>query len=129
MSLRLAALGGRHPFAASDRLTVSVVEDIGVLKLTTGASTGPAGDRSASVGRVRLGLEAAGTAPPDCDCTLTTYVRALARGDWGDGATGTGLELAAGVRYRHLPRRFGVYRASSAGFALGGGCHGTSVPT
>ena len=108
MSLRLAALGGRHPFAVSDRLTVSVVEDIGVLKLTTGASTGPAGDRSASVGRVRLGLEAAGTAPPDCDCTLTTYVRALARGDWGDGATGTGLELAAGVRYRHLPRRLGV---------------------
>ena len=35
-------------------------------------------------------------------------MRAFARGDWGDGATGTGLELAAGVRYRNHPRRLGI---------------------
>ena len=108
LKVRLAALGGRHPFAYRDRLVVSVVEDVGVLGMTTGASSGPVGDRSVSVGRARLGLEVAGVAPPGCKCSLATYVRALARGDWGDGATGAGLELAAGVRYRNLSRRLGI---------------------
>ena len=107
LSMRLAALGGRHPFAGGDRIEVSVVEEIGVLDLTTGDAPGPVGDRSVTVGQARLGLEAAGVAPADCDCSLTTFVRAFARGDWGDGATGAGLELAAGVRFRNLPRRLG----------------------
>ena len=105
LSVRLAAIGGRHPFTHRDRLAVSVVEDAGVLRLTTGTSTGLAGDREVTVGQARLGLEAAGVAPPECDCWLSTYVRVLARGDWGDGAAGVGLELAAGVRYRNVPWR------------------------
>ena len=107
LSMRLAALGGRHPFAGGERIEVSVVEEISVLDLTTGDAPGPVGDRSVSVGQARLGLEAAGVAPPGCNCSLTTFVRGFARGDWGDGATGAGLELAAGVRFRNLPRRLG----------------------
>ena len=108
LSMRLAALGGRHPFAGGERIEVSVVEEISVLDLTTGDALGPVGDRSVSVGQARLGLEATGVATPGCDCSLTTFVRAFARGDWGDGATGGGLELAAGVRFRNLPQRLGI---------------------
>ena len=109
LSMRLAALGGRHPFAGGERIEVSVVEEISVLDLKTGDAVGPVGDRSVRVGQARLGLEAAGAAPAGCsNCSLTTIVRAFARGDWGDGATGAGLELAAGVRYRNLPRRLGI---------------------
>ena len=108
LSLRMAAAGGRHPFANRERLELSVVEDVGVVVMTTGASAGLAGDRSVTVGRARLGLEAAGVAPPGCECSLATYVRAFARGDWGDGATGAALELAAGLRYRNLARRLGI---------------------
>ena len=36
LSMRLAALGGRHPFAGGERIEVSVVEEISVLDLTTG---------------------------------------------------------------------------------------------
>ena len=108
LSIRLAALGGRHPFAGGERIAVSVVEEISGLALTTGDAVGPVGDRSVTVGQARLGLEAAGVAPADCECSLATFVRASARGDWGDGATGTGLELATGVRYRNLPRRLGI---------------------
>ena len=108
LSMRLGALGGRHPFARGERIEVSVVEEIGVLSLTTADAPGPVGDRSVTVRHARLGLEAAGMAPADCDCSLTSFVRAFARGDWGDGATGTGLELAAGVRYRNHPRRLGI---------------------
>ena len=108
LSMRLAALGGRHPFAGGERMAVSVVEEIGVLDLTTGDAIGPVGNRSVTVGQARIGLEASGIAPAGCDCSLTTFVRAFARGDWGDGATGAGLELAAGVRFRNLPRRLGI---------------------
>ena len=108
LSMRLGAFGGRHPFAGGERIEISVVEEIGVLDLTTANAPGPVGDRSVSVRQARLGLEAAGVAPADCECSLTTFVRAFARGDWGDGATGAGLELAAGVRFRNLPRRLGI---------------------
>ena len=108
LSLRLAALGGRHPIANGERLAFSVVEELGVLEVTTGESAGPVGDRAVMVGQARLGLEVAGVAPADCACSLTTFVRAFARSDWGDGATGAGVEVAAGVRYRDLPRRIGI---------------------
>ena len=108
LSMRLGALGGRHPFAGGERIEISVVEEIGVLDLTTGDALGPVGDRSVSVGQARLGLEASGVVPAGCECSLSSFVRAFARGDWGDGVTGTGLELAAGVRFRNLPRRLGI---------------------
>ena len=108
LSMRLGALGGRHPFAGGERIEISVVEEIGVLDLTTGDALGPVGDRSVTVGQARLGLEASGVVPAGCDCSLSSFVRAFARGDWGDGATGTGLELAAGVRFRNVPRRLGI---------------------
>ena len=105
---RLGVLGGRHPFAAGDRIELSVVEELGVLGLSTESGARPFGDRSLSVGQARLGFEVAGVAPADCACSLSTFVRALARHDWGDGATGTGLELVAGIRYRNQLRRLGV---------------------
>ncbi len=108
LSMRLAALGGRHPFAGGERMALSVVEEIGLLALKTGDASGPIGDRSVTVGQARLGLEASGVVPADCECSLSSFVRAFARGDWGDGATGAGLELAAGVRYRNHPRRLGI---------------------
>ena len=108
LSMRLGAFGGRHPFAGGERIEISVVEEIGVLDLTTGEALGPVGDRSVTVGQARLGLEASGVVPAGCECSLSSFVRAFARGDWGDGATGTGLELVAGVRFRNLPRRLGI---------------------
>ena len=108
LSMRLGAFGGRHPFAGGERIEISVVEEIGVLDLTTGEALGPVGDRSVTVGQARLGLEASGVVPAGCECSLSSFVRAFARGDWGDGATGTGLELAAGVRFRNVPRRLGI---------------------
>ena len=108
LSMRLGAIGGRHPFAGGERTALSVVEEIGVLALTTGSVTGPVGNRSVTVGQARLGLEAAGVVPAGCECSLSSFVRAFARGDWGDGATGAGLELVAGVRFRNLARRLGI---------------------
>ncbi len=104
LSMRLAAAGGRHPFARRESTELSVVEEVGVVELEAGGAAG----LLARAGRAKLGLEASGVAEAGCDCPLTTFVRAFALGDWGDGATGAGLEVSAGVRFRHIPRRFGV---------------------
>ncbi len=104
LSMRLAAAGGRHPFARRESTELSVVEEVGVVELETGGDAG----LLARAGRAKLGLEASGVAEPGCECPLTTFVRAFALGDWGDGATGAGLEVSAGVRFRHIPLRFGV---------------------
>ena len=108
LSMRLVALGGRHPLRMRDRFALTLVEDVGILRLKTGESTGPIGGRNVSAGRARLGLEGSGVAPPDCRCWLSTYARALVRGDWGDGDTGAGLEFAGGVRFRNPNRRIGI---------------------
>ena len=108
LSIRLAMVGGRHPFVHGGRLEVSVVEDFGIVEVTTTGAEAPVGDHSVTAGHAKIGLEAAGVAPPGCECSLATYVRAFARRDWGDGVTGTGLELAAGLRYQNLPRRLGI---------------------
>ena len=108
LSMRLAAAGGRHPIARGRRIEVSVVEDLGVLELKTGHGLAPLGGERVSVGRARLGIEVAGSLPPDCPLTLSTYAKALARGDWGDGDTGAGMELAVGARLRDQRRRLGI---------------------
>ena len=108
LSMRMAAVGGRHPFARGERIALSIVEEVGMLALTTGDVPGPLGDRSVTVGQARLGLEAAGIVQPGCECSLSSFVRVFARGDWGDGTSGAGLELAAGVRYRNVPLRLGI---------------------
>ena len=56
LSTRLAALGGRHPFARGERLAVSVVEELGVLRLSTGNAAPPAGGRSVTVGQAEAGI-------------------------------------------------------------------------
>ena len=108
LSARLAAAGGRHAFARGGRFELSVVEDVGIVRLETGPGLGPVAERSVSAGRVRIGLEAAGATPPQCPISLTTFVRTLARSDWGDGDTGAGLELAAGGRLRDRTRRLAI---------------------
>jgi len=108
LSTRLAVLGGRHPVMASDRLQLSVVEEVGMVRMTTGSSPGPLGHRSVTTGQARVGLELAGVAPPDCRNPVTTYLRVSARGDWGDGPSGAGAQVGAGLRYLHLPGRLGL---------------------
>ena len=130
LSMRLGALGGRHPVTSSDRIALSIVEEIALLSLATGDAPGPIGDRAVRVGQARLGLEASGVVPAGCECSISSFVRAFARGDWGDGATGAGLELAAGVRFRNLPRRIGIdagVRALAVHSAEGAGERSASV--
>ena len=53
-------MGARHVIRGGQRVEVSLVEDMGVLRAKTEAAMGPVGDQDVSVGRARLGLEARG---------------------------------------------------------------------
>ena len=109
LSMWMAALGGRHQLNAGDGgVAVSLVEDVGLLSLITDGGQGAINNRSVRVGRARVGLEAARTARTEDGLSLTPFVTAMARNDFGDGDTGTGLDLAAGVRYKNQPLRLGI---------------------
>ena len=107
VDMRMGALGGRHRVRAGEGVEWSLVEDVGVLRTSTGAAAGPAGDRSVSAGRARVGVELS-SLPGTRRVTVVAWARTLARHDWGDGLEGTGLEFAAGTRLRIPCRRFGL---------------------
>ena len=96
LSMRMGALGGRHVIRGSQRVEVSLVEDVGVLRAKTEAAMGPASDHDVSVGRARLGVEVRGVCATGAG--IVGWVRAFARRDWGDGIEGSGAEVALGAR-------------------------------
>ena len=96
LSMRMGALGGRHVIRGSQRVEVSLVEDVGVLRAKTEAAIGPAGNHDVSVGRARLGVEVRGVCATGAG--IVGWVRAFARRDWGDGIEGSGAEVALGAR-------------------------------
>ena len=96
LSMRMGALGGRHVIRGSQRVEVSLVEDVGVLRAKTEAAMGPASDHDVSVGRARLGVEVRGVCATGAG--VVGWVRAFARRDWGDGIEGSGAEVALGAR-------------------------------
>ena len=103
LSMRMGALGGRHVIRGSQRVEISLVEDVGVLRAKTEAAIGPAGNHDVSVGRARLGLEVRGVCATGAG--IVGWVRAFARRDWGDGIEGSGAEVALGARLDAPERR------------------------
>ena len=99
LDLRLFALGGRHELGSTVPWSVSLLEEVSVAKLATDEGITAISGKSASAGRARLGIEI-GHLRTGGAASVTTYVRTNVRGDWGDGGSGAGLELEAGVRYR-----------------------------
>ncbi len=110
LSMRMGAFGARQRLGGGDRVTVSMVEDLDVMSLRTATMAGPVGGHAVSVGRTRIGVEVGTLTDADRTdaSTVTTWVRVSARHDWGDGVTGTGVELATGARLRAPRRRFGL---------------------
>ena len=103
LSMRMGALGGRHVIGGSDRLRVSLVEDVGVLRATTAAGVGPASDHNVSVGRARFGLEVTGLC--SVGAGIVGWARGFVRHDWGDGIEGSGAEVALGARLNAPEKR------------------------
>ena len=97
LEMRMAATGLRLPLRQRGAVEFALVGGLGMLTLSTddeNRGLRALSDLEADVSQGRLGIEASRTGQG-----LLPYLRLGARGDGGDGVTGTGLEAVAGVRY------------------------------
>ena len=99
LSMRMASVGLRSDLGQLGGLDLSTRADASVVRMETGAGPESIDGLSADVWRGRLGLEALRRFALGDDGALTPFVEVAGRRDGGDGLTGSGLELAGGVRY------------------------------
>ena len=95
--MRMAATGLRLPLRQRGAMEFALVGGVGMLALSTDGkdrTLSAVSGLEANVSQGRLGIEVSRTGG-----RILPYLRLGARGDGGDGVTGTGLEAVAGVRY------------------------------
>ena len=93
LTMTMAAAGLRQDMLERGGLTLAVVGGAGSLSLSSSGGGLTVSDLSAGVRQARLALEASRTSG-----AVTPFVQFGGRFDGGDGDTGTGLELVAGLR-------------------------------
>jgi len=94
LSLRMASLGLRHDSGAIGPVRLSLLGDFGAATLAAGSGEGALSGLGASTSRARLGIEGSLAAG-----NFSGTLRLSGRADGGDGITGSGVELATGLRY------------------------------
>ena len=97
LEMRMAATGLRLPLRQRGAVEFALVGGIGMLTLSTDdkdRGISAVSGLEANVSQGRFGIEVSRTGNG-----ILPYLRLGARGDGGDGVTGTGLEAVAGVRY------------------------------
>ena len=107
LSMRLGVAGVRQALPAAGGVDVAVRGDVGLLRLATGAGSEMIDDMSVDAQRLRVGLEASRSVSLGA-ATLTSFTEVGGRHDGGDGQTGTGLELAGGLRLTGFGSRLGL---------------------
>jgi len=94
LSLRMASLGLRHESGSLGPVRLSLLGDFGTAILAVGSGEGALADLGASTSRARLGIEGSFV-----HGGLSGTLRLSGRADGGGGITGSGIELATGLRY------------------------------
>ena len=112
LTMRMGLVGARGVLSEPGGFDIAVRADAGTLSLETGSGAKAIDDLAVAVQRVRLGVElsyTADNAPVVGGVRLaggggggsfTPFVEVAARFDGGDEQSGTGAEVAAGVRYQ-----------------------------
>ncbi len=99
LSMRMASLGLRHALPPVAGIDLAARADASVVRMETDEGPDPVHGLTADSWRLRAGVEASRRFALDDATALTPFVEAAARRDGGDGLTGTGLEIAGGVRW------------------------------
>ena len=99
LDMRMASVGLRREFARSGGFGLAVRADASFVRMEVEAGPATISGVSADTRRLRLGLEASRRLELGGGAALTPFVEAAARRDGGDGLTGSGVEIAGGVRY------------------------------
>ena len=99
LRMGLVAAGARRKIVTLGSLDISLIADTGQVRLTTTGDSAVLDGLSASISRIRVGIEGEHTLALAEAGSLQPYWQLVGRYDAGDGHTGTRLELAGGLRY------------------------------
>ena len=130
LAMWLGVVGGRRALASVGRVQFDLRGDVAMVRLETGEGPEAIDDLSATVQRYRVGVETSHTTRWTNGATFTPFAEVDGRRDAGDGQTGSGVEVAGGVRVRHPGSGFGLEgrgRALLLHTASGYREHGISV--
>ena len=106
VSMTMGMAGMRLELGRPGGLDFALRGDIGTTELETEDGVRALDDIAVSTQRARLGVEASLPLVIEGGSALTPFVDVGARVDEGDGETGNGVEVAAGVRYGGKTVRF-----------------------
>ena len=98
LTMNLGMFGASARFASRGPTQFGIRGDAAFASLATEDGNGAADDLDAGVNRLRIGAEAMHVFGMADGSTVTPYGEVNLRYDGGDGVTGSGLELAGGVR-------------------------------
>ena len=99
LAMRMASLGLRHELPPVAGIDLAARTDASMARMETDEGPDHVHGLTADSWRLRAGVEASRRFALDDATSLTPFVEAAARRDGGDGLTGTGLEVAGGVRW------------------------------
>ena len=100
LGMRMASVGVRRALPALAGVDLAVRGDASAVRMETGDGPEFVSNLTADSWRLRAGVEASRRfALGGDDTALVPFVEVAGRRDGGDGVTGTGVEIAGGVRY------------------------------
>ncbi len=100
LTLRMGMAGIRTELLRFGGFELALRGDAGIASLETEEGATALDGLAVSAQRIRVGLEAGYAMATTAGGTLTPFLDIGGRFDGGDGDTGSGVEVAAGVRYR-----------------------------
>ena len=99
LSLNLGLGGMRYEFAEAGNFDLAFRGDIGFASIETASGDGAIDGLAADVNRIRAGVEASMQVDPGNGGSVVPFGELAVRNDGGDGVTGSGLEVAGGIRF------------------------------
>ncbi len=99
LSLSLGLGGMRYEFAEAGNFDLAFRGDIGFASIETASGDSAIDGLAADVNRIRAGVEASMQVDPGNGGSVVPFGELAVRNDGGDGVTGSGLEVAGGIRF------------------------------
>ena len=98
LEMTLGLLGARRELSSLGRTHLAVRGDVGFVNMSTDSGDGAADGLAGDISRVRVGVETNWPTEMENGSVFTPFAELSFRSDGGDGTTGTGFEVAGGLR-------------------------------
>ncbi|MDE0350837.1 MAG: autotransporter domain-containing protein [Gammaproteobacteria bacterium] len=104
LTMQLVSAGASRVVASGQDWSITLLGDVAALNMDTDGITGAITSLDVDVSRVRAAVEGKRTFAMDDGARVILFGQLGARSDSGDGDTGQGAEVSAGVRYNTAGR-------------------------